>query len=324
MRREPCVFALLPVSLHPSRVPPILEHAHAIVAFLPAHPEGDAEGGRDRVASADAARRHAAAGGRRHLCLVAARAAGPAQDRNDRARGTEPRRRHRTFDADPATGRSVAGERPLRRLRSGDAAHHRSPQARIAVWADQRGNDHRDLPQLRALLQKPAAQSLPHPVEVSRRAASAVWRDARPRIPDEGRLFVRYRRGRGAARLQPDVRGLLAHLRPHGPEGDPDAGRDRSDRRRPQPRIHRARRDRRIRRVLRQRCAQPAGAGRRCRLRWRSGADHPAMDLGLCRHRGRSRRRAVRPRGTRRAAGFTPAVSRSGRSSTSAPNIRIP
>ena len=47
--------------------------------------------------------------------------------------------------------------------------------------------------------QKPAAQSLPHPVEIPRRAASALRRDARPRIPDEGCLFLRHRRGGGAA-----------------------------------------------------------------------------------------------------------------------------
>ena len=37
--------------------------------------------------------------------------------------------------------------------------------------------------------------------------------DARPRIPDEGRLFVRRRPGRRAALLQQDVRRLSAHLR---------------------------------------------------------------------------------------------------------------
>ena len=139
----------------------------------------------------------------------------------------------------------------------------RPAQARIAVWADQRGNDHRDFPRLREVLQEPAAQSLSHPVEIPRRAAPAFRRHARPRIPDEGRLFVRYRRGRRAALLQQDVRGLLADLRADGPEGDPDARRDRADRRRSQPRIHRARRDRRVRRLLQQRCAQSAGARRR-------------------------------------------------------------
>jgi prolyl-tRNA synthetase len=47
------------------------------------------------------------------------------------------------------------------------------------------------------------------------------------------------------ASLQQDVRGLSAHLRAHGPEGDPDARRHRPDRRRPEPRVHHPGRDRR-------------------------------------------------------------------------------
>ena len=90
--------------------------------------------------------------------------------------------------------------------------------------------------------------ALPHPVEIPRRGAAALWRDARARVPDEGRLQLRSRRGGRAAFLQQDVRRLSAHLRPHGAEGDPDAGRDRADRRRPQPRIHHPRRHRRERR----------------------------------------------------------------------------
>ena len=58
--------------------------------------------------------------------------------------------------ADAATGGSVARKRPLRCLWSRNAAHHRPAQARIALWADQRGNDHRDFPQLREILQEPA------------------------------------------------------------------------------------------------------------------------------------------------------------------------
>ena len=49
--------------------------------------------------------------------------------------------------------------------------------------------------------------------------------------------------------------------------------------------------------LLRQRRAQPAGAGRGDRLRRRSDPDHQAMDLGLCRDRRRSRCCALRPRG---------------------------
>ncbi|MFT3953139.1 MAG: hypothetical protein QM722_01620 [Piscinibacter sp.] len=46
---------------------------------------------------------------------------------------------------------------------------------------------------------------------------------AQPRIPDEGRLFLRSRPGRRGPRLQQDVRRLSAHLRAARPEVDPDA-----------------------------------------------------------------------------------------------------
>ena len=48
---------------------------------------------------------------------------------------------------------------------------------------------------------------------------------------------------------------------------------------------------------------ESAGAGRGDRLRRRSHPDHQAMDLGLCRDRGRPRRRALRPRGAGREEG---------------------
>ena len=117
----------------------------------------------------------------------------------DRARGAEPRRRDRAVDADAAIGRSVARIRPLRRLRQGDAAHPRPPRARHALRSDQRGDDHRDLPRQRALVQGSAAQPLPHPVEVPRRGAAALRRHALARVPDEGRLFLRPRRRRARA-----------------------------------------------------------------------------------------------------------------------------
>ncbi len=53
--------------------------------------------------------------------------------------------------------------------------------------------------------------------------------------------------------LQQDVRRLSAHLRAHGPEGDPDGGRYRPDRRQPEPRVHHPGRDRRKRGLLRPR-----------------------------------------------------------------------
>ena len=66
--------------------------------------------------------------------------------------------------------------------------------------------------------------------------------------------------------LQQDVRRLFAHLCADGTEGDPDARRNRADRRRSQPRIHRAGGDRRVRRLLQQRRARSADPARRRRL----------------------------------------------------------
>src|SRR6266404_157266 len=88
----PLVYPLIPLSL-----------THAIVAFFPADPERESERGGDRLASADAARGHDAAGGGRHLCLAAAGFSGAEEDRADRPRGAGPRRRPGTVDADAAT-----------------------------------------------------------------------------------------------------------------------------------------------------------------------------------------------------------------------------
>ena len=318
-----CLFAPDPVSrAGPRRRIPILESADAPLPLLPADPARDAEGSGDRLAPADAARRHDPAGGGRHLRLAAARPARAEQDRADRARGAEPRRRARTADADHPVGRPLARERPLRRLRQGDAAHQGPARARHALRADQRGDDHRDLPRLCALLQGPAAQPLPHPVEVPRRGAAALRRDARPRVPDEGRLFLRPRPGRRAALLQPDVRRLSAHLRAAGPEGDPDARRHRPDRRRPQPRVHHPRRHRRERGVLPQRLSRL----RRCRARTSNFDDVAGLaghrrqvDVALRRDRRDARRGGLR-RSRRPTSGSRRAASRSATSSISAPN----
>jgi hypothetical protein len=84
-------------------------------------------------------------------------------------------------------------------------------------------------------LQGPAQEPLQHPVEVPGRATPALWRDARPRVPDEGRLQLRSRRRGRAQVLQPHVRGLSEPVLAHGPEGRADARRHRSDRRRLEP-----------------------------------------------------------------------------------------
>ena len=151
----------------------------------------------------------------------------------------------------------------------------------------------------------------------------ALRPDARARIPDEGRLFVRPRPGRRAPLLQQDVRRLSAHLRAHGAEGDPDGRRYRPDRRRSQPRIHHPRRDRRERGVL----PHATISTSRCRARTSISTTSRA-----CRRSSTSGRRSMpRPRRstTRRAfdASCRPtsrcrrAASRSATSSISAPNI---
>src|ERR1051326_8899316 len=88
---------------------------HASLPLLPADPARDAEGGRDRLAPADAARRHDPPGGGRHLCVAAARLPRAQEGGRDRARGAEPRRRDRGSHADAPARRSVARKRPLDR-----------------------------------------------------------------------------------------------------------------------------------------------------------------------------------------------------------------
>ncbi len=223
-----------------------------------------------------------------------------AADRADRARGAAARRPHPAPDADAAVGRPLARERALRRLRGRDAADQGPPPARHALRPDQRGADHRHLPLGDLLLQGPAADALPHPVEVPRRGAAAVRGDARARVPDEGRLQLRPdRRGR-AARLQPPHGQLHPHLRADGAEGDPDARRDRADRRRPQPRVPGAGADRRERGLLRPGDHRPDARRPRDRLRRprAGGGDRRDLDRPL-----RPHRRAPRPGRLRRGAG---------------------
>jgi hypothetical protein len=87
-------------------------------------------------------------------------------------------------------------------------------------------------------LQGAAADPLPHPVEVPRRVRPRfgvmrgrefLMKDAYSFDLDEAPARCSY---------QQDDAGLYAHLPAHGPEGDPDGGRERADRRRPQPRVH--------------------------------------------------------------------------------------
>ena len=110
------------------------------------------------------------------------------------------------------------------------------------------------LPRRRQKLPRPAAHALPYPVEVPRRGPPALRRDARPRVPDEGRLFS-FDLDEAGARLQllHAAARLSAHLPADGHPRRADEGGVGPDRRRPQPRIHRPRPDRRERSVLRRR-----------------------------------------------------------------------
>src|SRR5215468_12629323 len=75
---------------------------------LPAAAAREPKRGADRLAPADAARRHDPPVERRHLLLAAVRAAGPQKGRAYRARGAGPRRGVGDPDADRAAGRIVA------------------------------------------------------------------------------------------------------------------------------------------------------------------------------------------------------------------------
>ncbi len=188
------------------------------------------------------------------------------EDRTDRARGAGPGRRHRDAHADDPIGGDLAGKRPLRRLRRGNAAHQGSPRARHALWPHERGADHADFPRRGEILPRRAQEPLPHSMEVPRRGPPPVRRDARARIPDEGCLFLRPRRGWRAAILLPHVHRLFADFRADGPQARADEGRHRPHRRRSQPRVHHPRRYGRVRGVLRPRPDRDAGSGRGDRL----------------------------------------------------------
>src|SRR5450631_2459903 len=115
IRPGSCIFGGNPLSLtcNPQR---IFKRNHAPVPLFPADPARYAERRRDRLAPADAARWHDAPGSGGHLRLPAARLPRAAKNLRDRARGAEPLRCHRAFDADHAVGGFVERERTLRGL----------------------------------------------------------------------------------------------------------------------------------------------------------------------------------------------------------------
>jgi hypothetical protein len=179
---------------------------HESLPDLHLHAQGSARRRRDRQPPADDARRHDQAPGRRHLQLHAAGPARDPQGRGHHPRGDEPRRRHRTADAGGAAGRAVAGDRPLPGLRARADAREGPARPRLHHPAHQRRGHHRHRAPGTAQLQAAAAKFLSHPDQVPRRAPAALRRDARARVHDEGRLFLRPRPGLGAEELRGHVR----------------------------------------------------------------------------------------------------------------------
>ena len=99
-----------------------------------------------------------------------------------------------------AARRAVAGNRALGEVRPAAAADQGPPRARLPVRPDARGSDHRHRAQGDPQLPAAAGQPLPDPDQVPRRDPAALRRDARARVPDEGRVLVRRRRRRHDAR----------------------------------------------------------------------------------------------------------------------------
>src|SRR5262249_5737640 len=81
----PCSSPAAPVSLGATRTADPRPYPYAPVPLFPADSARGSEGGRDRLSPADAARRHAAAGGGGHLCLASPRGPRAQEDRTDRA-----------------------------------------------------------------------------------------------------------------------------------------------------------------------------------------------------------------------------------------------
>ena len=114
---------------------------------------------------------------------------------------------------------------------------------RLRHRADARGGHLRARARRRAQLAPAAAQPLPDPDQVPRRAAAARRPHARARVHHEGRLLVPRRREGRPARVQEHVRGLQAHLHALRPGLPRRRGRHRQHRRLDVARVPGARRD---------------------------------------------------------------------------------
>ena len=103
-------------------------------------------------------------------------------------------------------GRVLQGDGPLGPLRR-RALSPQGPQGRrLPPRPDARGDRHRHRAARDPELPRSAEEPLPGAGEVPRRAAAARRAAARPRVPHEGRLLVRRRRGRARRELRDDAR----------------------------------------------------------------------------------------------------------------------
>ena len=216
--------------------------AHALIPV--SHLDAQRRPGRRRghQPSTHAARRADPPPRRRALFVAAHGPQDLEEGRADHSRGNGPRRGPGAVHADGAAGRTVEGIGPLEQVRAGTAALQGSSRSGIRLWPDPRGSHHGHRTAGAAQLQAAAGEFLSNPVEVPRRDPPPLRRDARPRVPDEGRLFVPPRSGRPRAGLPPHVRGLHPHFHPHGPEVSRRSGRRRQHRRQRLAGVSRARR----------------------------------------------------------------------------------
>ena len=175
------------------------------------------EGGGDRLPPPDAARRHDPPGGGRHLCLPAARACACStrscrivreeQDRSGAIELLMPT--IQSADLWRESGRYEAYGKEMLRIKDRherDMLYGPTNEEMITEIFRAYVRSYKDLPLNLYHIQWKFRD------EVRPRFGA----DARARVPDEGRLFVRSRFRRRQARLQPHVRRLSAHLRAHG------------------------------------------------------------------------------------------------------------
>src|SRR6266403_1070346 len=250
-------------------------------------PDFDAEGGarrrRRRQPAADAACRHDQEARGRYLHVYAPWAALDPQDRGDHPRGDESGRRHRVADAGGAAGRAVGAIRAVGQIRAGTAQAEGPASARFRPATDFRGGRYRHRASGNPQLSATAAQPVSHPDEVPRRAPAPLRRDARPRVHDEGCLFLRSRPGRRAAQLRHDVRSVRAHLCADGPDLSSRRRRHRRHRRDALARVSSDRRRRRgpDRLVPGQQPRGQRGTGRGTAPAGRARCDEVAAYLGV-------------------------------------------